>query len=96
MNQVCEGLTFLHENDIVHRDLKPENLLVIRELPLTVKISDFGLSRLVEAGIAMQTICGTPNYLAPEVVLSQRKGYNKKVDSWSLGIITFQMSVIII
>lgn len=83
--EVALALDFLHHNNIIYRDLKPENLLLDRHGH--VKIADFGFAK--EVPDITWTLCGTPDYLAPEVVAS--KGYNKSVDWWSLGILTFEM-----
>ncbi|KAI1911986.1 cAMP-dependent protein kinase catalytic subunit [Ophidiomyces ophidiicola] len=83
--EVTLALEYLHSQNIVYRDLKPENLLLDRHGHL--KITDFGFAK--EVRDITWTLCGTPDYLAPEVVSS--KGYNKSVDWWSLGILIFEM-----
>nr|ACY56338.1 cAMP-dependent protein kinase catalytic subunit [Monascus ruber] len=83
--EVTLALEYLHANQIIYRDLKPENLLLDRHGHL--KITDFGFAK--EVPDITWTLCGTPDYLAPEVVSS--KGYNKSVDWWSLGILIFEM-----
>ncbi|CAJ1051839.1 calcium/calmodulin-dependent protein kinase type 1D-like isoform X1 [Xyrichtys novacula] len=87
IRQVLEAVGYLHENSIVHRDLKPENLLYYNmDENAKIMISDFGLSKTLEHGV-MSTACGTPGYVAPEV-LAQRP-YSKAVDCWSIGVITY-------
>jgi serine/threonine-protein kinase Chk2 len=89
--QIMLGVRYLHANGVTHRDLKPENVLLHSDgsYPLA-KISDFGLSKIMENISAMETTCGTIAYVAPEV-LNHLKRYNKQVDVWSLGVILFYM-----
>jgi len=84
---VLDAIKHLHEKNIVHRYLKPENLLVKGNDDTHVMISDFGLSRVLGEESVAFTACGTPYYVAPEVVTS--RGYGKEVDLWSVGVITY-------
>eukprot|EP00012_Vannella_robusta_P005522 CAMPEP_0206199686 /NCGR_PEP_ID=MMETSP0166-20121206/10413_1 /ASSEMBLY_ACC=CAM_ASM_000260 /TAXON_ID=95228 /ORGANISM="Vannella robusta, Strain DIVA3 518/3/11/1/6" /LENGTH=436 /DNA_ID=CAMNT_0053617843 /DNA_START=1056 /DNA_END=2363 /DNA_ORIENTATION=+ len=83
-----EAIEYLHDKGIVHRDLKPENLLLkSKDNDTDIKLADFGLSKIVGQEVLMQTACGTPGYVAPEIL--QAKGYGKEVDLWSVGVITY-------
>lgn len=83
--EVALALDYLHCLDIVYRDLKPENILLGSDGH--IKITDFGFAKLVPD--ITWTLCGTPDYLAPEIV--QSKGYNKSVDWYALGVLIFEM-----
>ncbi|KAM4876085.1 calcium/calmodulin-dependent protein kinase type IV [Thomomys bottae] len=88
VKQILEAVAYLHENGIVHRDLKPENLLYATPAPdASLKIADFGLSKIVEHQVLMKTVCGTPGYCAPEIL--RGCAYGPEVDMWSVGIITY-------
>ena len=80
--QALSALDYLHERGTAHRDLKPENILVESRLPLKVRIADFGLAN---DNSFLETKCGTPLYVAPEVL--EGSGYTTAVDIWSLGVI---------
>ncbi|CAG5132067.1 unnamed protein product [Candidula unifasciata] len=84
-SEIIVALEYLHGKAIIYRDLKPENLLLDREGHL--KITDFGFAKVVED--RTWTLCGTPEYLAPEIILS--KGHNKAVDWWALGVLIYEM-----
>ncbi|CAD8076208.1 unnamed protein product [Paramecium sonneborni] len=82
------ALEYLHQEDIIYRDLKPENILL--DLEGHLKITDFGLSKInVKDNEKTNTFCGTPEYLAPEILLGS--GHNKSVDWWSLGALLYEM-----
>jgi len=91
--QMINGVEYLHGEGIAHRDLKPENLLCSGEgedgyKPFRVVIADFGLSKIFDSGEALETSCGTPDYVAPEVITAEGS-YDKSVDMWSCGVITY-------
>uniref|UniRef100_A0A8C9DF40 Calcium/calmodulin dependent protein kinase ID n=1 Tax=Prolemur simus TaxID=1328070 RepID=A0A8C9DF40_PROSS len=86
IRQVLDAVYYLHRMGIVHRDLKPENLLYYsQDEESKIMISDFGLSKMEGKGDVMSTACGTPGYVAPEVLA--QKPYSKAVDCWSIGVI---------
>nr|CAB3236351.1 serine/threonine-protein kinase DCLK1 [Phallusia mammillata] len=84
---LSEALAFLHSKNIIHRDLKPENLLVSRNKDgsMTLKLADFGLA--MEVTEPIYTVCGTPTYVAPEILAET--GYGLEVDMWATGVITY-------
>ena len=86
---LCSALDHLHKLNIVHRDLKPENLLYdTPDDDAKIKVADFGLARMVSGTDMMKTACGTPGYVAPEIL--QNKGYDSPaVDLWSTGVILY-------
>ncbi|TMW66433.1 hypothetical protein Poli38472_004198 [Pythium oligandrum] len=86
-SHVLMAIEYLHERNIVYRDLKPENLLIDPQGYL--KVVDFGFAKVVED--RTYTLCGTPEYLAPELVLG--KGHSKGVDYWALGVLIYEMVV---
>jgi len=91
--QMVKGVSYLHSQGIAHRDLKPENLLCSGEIeaeyqPFRVVIADFGLSKIFGSGEKLETSCGTPDYVAPEVITAEGS-YDKSVDMWSCGVITY-------
>uniref|UniRef100_A0A8D1FVG0 calcium/calmodulin-dependent protein kinase n=1 Tax=Sus scrofa TaxID=9823 RepID=A0A8D1FVG0_PIG len=88
IRQVLDAVYYLHRMGIVHRDLKPENLLYYsQDEESKIMISDFGLSKMEGKGDVMSTACGTPGYVAPEVLA--QKPYSKAVDCWSIGVIAY-------
>lgn len=90
MRQLAAGLQVLQEKHLIHRDLKPQNLLLTRgEVTPLLKIGDFGFARsLTPQGLA-DTLCGSPLYMAPEIIRNQK--YDAKADLWSVGAILFQL-----
>ncbi|KAF9922171.1 cAMP-dependent protein kinase catalytic subunit [Linnemannia zychae] len=84
--EVLLALEYLHSHAVIYRDLKPENLLL--DSMGHIKITDFGFAKHVPQNMTW-TLCGTPDYLAPEII--QSKGYGKAVDWWSMGVLMFEM-----
>jgi len=87
MKQLKSGLQYLYENKIIHRDLKPQNILVTCEK--IIKISDFGFAKIYKDDTMTQTICGSPLYMAPEIL--NYKQYTILADLWSVGVILYEM-----
>mmetsp|Transcript_2777 Transcript_2777/g.8716 ORF Transcript_2777/g.8716 Transcript_2777/m.8716 type:complete len:746 (-) Transcript_2777:52-2289(-) len=86
--EIVMALGYLHENNVIYRDLKPENLLL--DMQGHCCLTDFGLVKENLAfGEVTRTICGSPEYLAPEILLG--RGYNKSVDWWALGTFLYEM-----
>jgi len=83
--EIVLAFSYLHSKNIIYRDLKPENLLIDSEGHM--KVTDFGFAKVVED--RTWTLCGTPEYLAPEII--QSKGHGRAVDWWALGILIFEM-----
>jgi len=83
-----DALRFCHEKHVAHRDLKPENLLLTSESDDSdIKIADFGFAKRVKTPNSLTTQCGTPGYVAPEIL--EGKPYDTQADMWSLGVITY-------
>ncbi|KAL1969222.1 hypothetical protein VTN77DRAFT_476 [Rasamsonia byssochlamydoides] len=92
MIQLCGAVKYLHKRLVAHRDLKMGNLFLDRNMD--IKVGDFGLAAMIlseKDERRRQTLCGTPNYIAPEVIDKSKGGHNQKVDIWSLGVICFAM-----
>ncbi|PIA54582.1 hypothetical protein AQUCO_00900861v1 [Aquilegia coerulea] len=90
MQQLAAGLLILRENNLIHRDLKPQNLLLSANDDHSVlKIADFGFARSLQPRGLAETLCGSPLYMAPEIMQLQK--YDAKADLWSVGAILFQL-----
>ena len=94
VRKIAEALAYLHERGIAHRDLKPENLLLSGPGDDSiVKIADFGFAKIIDtqSKTALETACGTPEYVAPEVLQQLPEGYGVACDIWSLGVVVYVM-----
>lgn len=90
MKQLAAGLQVLRDNNLIHRDLKPQNLLLSTDDDNAVlKIADFGFARSLQPRGLAETLCGSPLYMAPEIMQLQK--YDAKADLWSVGAILFQL-----
>ncbi|KAJ5064774.1 lanosterol 14-alpha-demethylase [Bipolaris maydis] len=87
--QLFQAVKYLHERNIVHRDIKPENIL-LTDKELSVKLADFGLAKIIGEESFTTTLCGTPSYVAPEILEnSNHRRYTRAVDVWSLGVVLY-------
>ncbi|XP_020241298.1 serine/threonine-protein kinase ATG1c-like isoform X2 [Asparagus officinalis] len=90
MQQLAAGLQVLRENNLIHRDLKPQNLLLSTyDENSVLKIADFGFARSLQPRGLAETLCGSPLYMAPEIMQLQK--YDAKADLWSVGAILYQL-----
>jgi serum/glucocorticoid-regulated kinase 2 len=85
--QIALALEYLHKKGIVYRDLKPENILMDEKGYL--RLADFGMAKHLKEDEKAMSFCGTPEYLAPEIITLE--GHDKSVDWWSFGILLFEM-----
>ncbi|KAH9836053.1 kinase-like domain-containing protein [Rhodofomes roseus] len=92
MVQLIGACQYMHTHQVIHRDLKLGNIFLDRNM--NVKVGDFGLAALIEnPGERKKTICGTPNYIAPEVLFDTANGHSFEVDTWSIGVILYTLVV---
>lgn len=92
MMQSISAIQYMHTNDVLHRDLKLGNMMM--DVEMNVKIGDFGLAAELQFdGERKRTICGTPNYIAPEILQGATEGHSFEVDVWSLGVILYTLLV---
>ncbi|ONL96437.1 Serine/threonine-protein kinase ATG1c [Zea mays] len=90
IRQLASGLKMLRDNNVVHRDLKPQNILLVENNENTLlKIADFGFAKFLQPFALAETLCGSPLYMAPEVMQGQK--YDAKADLWSVGVILYQL-----
>lgn len=89
VRQLCRAVEYLHSNNVAHRNLKPENILLISGSngEQTIKVTGFGSANVVAADVMLQTVAGTPDYVAPEVLRGEP--YNESIDIWAIGVVTF-------
>lgn len=86
--QLVDAISFCHSKGIYHRDIKPENILI--DDKDCVKVTDFGLSSIGGAASLLHTQCGTPKYMAPEVIMRSKQGYRgDMIDVWDCGMVLF-------
>ncbi|KAL3657568.1 hypothetical protein V7S43_017535 [Phytophthora oleae] len=90
LRELAKGMQCLWQRNLIHRDLKPQNLLLVEDSPTSVlKIADFGFARHLATASMAETLCGSPLYMAPEILKFQK--YDAKADLWSVGTILFEM-----
>lgn len=90
VKELLSALEYAHSVGVIHRDLKPENIILTsQDNDKNVKISDFGLAKMLDDSLVTQTLCGTPMYVAPELLDPNRPPYGPTVDVWAVGVITF-------
>lgn len=87
--QIVQFFHHMHTHGMIYRDLKPENILMQKNG--YIKVTDFGFVKSLSVGQRTYTLCGTPEYLAPEVILN--KGHNKAADWYTLGILIYELTV---
>ena len=96
VDQICQGLQAAHDSGVVHRDLKPENIIILREQPLSLKILDFGIAKLLDANEWVKltltgVVLGTPLFIAPEQALGDQTLVGPRTDIYSLGVMLYTM-----
>ncbi|XP_049852241.1 uncharacterized protein LOC126329997 isoform X2 [Schistocerca gregaria] len=84
---IADALLYMHKKNVAHRDIKPENMVL--DLKGNVKIADFGWSSVVSESSRRNTLCGTLDYLPPEII--ERRGHDSRVDVWSLGVLAYEL-----
>ena len=87
MSQILLAIEFMHNNNYIYRDLKPENIMIDKEG--NIKLTDFGLSKILKPNETTSTLCGTAEYLAPEILFT--KAYDKTCDWFSFGVVIFEL-----
>lgn len=87
--QMADALDYMHRKNIIHRDIKPENILI--GFDNVIKLTDFGWSIISPRGVKRNTLCGTIDYLSPELIT--RREYDDRVDVWALGVLAYELVV---
>jgi len=85
-----EAVLYCHQKRVAHRDIKPENLLMVEtDDDTSIKLADFGFAKRVVSDLSLSTLCGTAQYVAPEILDFQIDGYDERCDMWSVGVVTY-------
>jgi len=85
-----EAVLYCHQKKVAHRDIKPENLLMVEaDDDTSIKLADFGFAKRVSGDLGLSTLCGTAQYVAPEILDFQVIGYDERCDMWSVGVVTY-------
>jgi len=85
-----EAILYCHQKKVAHRDIKPENLLMVEaDDDTSIKLADFGFAKRVVSELSLSTLCGTAQYVAPEILDFQIDGYDERCDMWSVGVVTY-------
>ncbi|KAF9938957.1 Cell cycle serine/threonine-protein kinase cdc5/MSD2 [Mortierella alpina] len=91
MKEIVAGCAYMHHHKVIHRDLKLGNVFLTRELHC--RIGDFGLAAVILNDERKKTICGTPNYIAPEILFDTENGHSYQADIWSVGVIMYTLLI---
>jgi len=87
--QIALGLGHLHSKKIIYRDMKPENVLMDEDG--YISLTDFGMAKVIKPDVMANSFCGTPEYLAPEIIIGE--GHATEVDWWGLGILMYELMI---
>lgn len=87
LQQICEGVAYMHCKSVVHLDLKPENIMCHTRTSHQIKIIDFGLAQTLKTGVPVRVLFGTPEFIPPEIINYEPIGV--QTDMWSIGVICY-------